>query len=253
MTPRLDETLLRSATYEILSLAFLYPDEAAIQTLRDGAEKLSDHSGVAGWDGMSSVLAALATKLERADFEILEREHTEIFGHTISTDCAPYEAEYGQAHVFQKSQAMADLSTFYGAFGLQVSPDLKDRLDHISVEMEFMHFLALKEARGHANGDGDDRVLLCRQAQEGFLTHHLAEWILVFAQRLARKAPTDGVYSTLARLLDTHMAMEFQRFNLDATSPDASHQYEDESPDQEEECGDVLAPSSVGEGEAVAR
>ena len=234
--------------YEMLSLAFLYPDEATVPALWDGTGKLSEHAGVAGWDGMSSVLTALADKLKRANFAMLEREHTEVFGHTISTDCAPYEAEYGQAHVFQKSQAMADLSTFYSAFDLQVSPVLKDRLDHISVEMEFMHFLTLKEAYGCVNGHGEDKTLLCRQAQEAFLAHHLAEWILVFTQRLARKAPTDGIYAALAHLLDTYMMTEFRRFNLNPTPPDASHQYGDESPDQDQECGPVLVP---GEEAAV--
>ena len=248
MTPRLDETLLRSAMYEMLSLAFLYPDEATVPALRDGTAKLSEHAGVAGWDGMSSVLTALADKLKRANFAILEREHTEVFGHTISTDCAPYEAEYGQAHVFQKSQTMADLSTFYSAFDLQVSPDLKDRLDHISVEMELMHFLTLKEAYGRVNGHGEDKTLLCRQAQEAFLAHHLTEWILAFTERLARKAPEGGIYASLAHLLDAYMVMEFQRFSLSPTQPDASHQYEDQSPDQDQECDPVLVP---GEDAAV--
>ena len=39
---------------------------------------------------------------------------------------------------------MGDIAGFYSAFGVQLSQDIHERLDHLSVELEFLHFLATK-------------------------------------------------------------------------------------------------------------
>ena len=177
MTTRQPEPKIQSAVYELLSLAFLYPKEGASKQLLDGARELRSAMTLEDRRPFGGLLDTLCGELQSCDDGGLEDEYIEVFGHTLSTDCSPYESEYGQAHVFQKSHTLADLSTFYQAFGVSINPELKDRLDHISVEMEFMHLLTLKEAYARGNGHGEDKALLCRQAQEKFLANHLGTWI----------------------------------------------------------------------------
>lgn len=211
------EALARSALYELLSLAFLYPQEGVAAQLLDGARRESEIAFGLGWDETRAALDRLSNSLSSVDDDALEAQYVEVFGHAVSADCAPYESEYGQAHVFQKSQTLADLSTFYRAFGVGVNPELKDRLDHVSVEMEFMHLLTLKEAYARLNHQGEDKVLLCRQAQEAFLANHLANWVKAFTNRLMKRTANSEVYASVSLLLGVYMDEEFKRFGLDSS------------------------------------
>lgn len=212
-----EETLARSAVYELLSIAFLYPRKGAAALLSAGAGEAARAASGRGWSDVQAALEAVARDLDGLDDARLAEEYVEVFGHSVSADCPPYEGEYGQAHVFQKSQTLADLGTFYRAFGVGPRPDLKDRLDHVSVEMEFMHLLTLKEAHALLNGHGEQKTALCRQAQEAFLANHLANWITAFTRGLAGKCGGTGVLASVASLLETYMSREFGRYSLDST------------------------------------
>jgi DMSO reductase family type II enzyme chaperone len=201
--------------YEVLSLAFLYPDDGTLERLRNATGALLRDAANADGEGPRASIGRLSGILDAIDREQAENEYVDVFGHTISTDCPPYEAEYGQAHVFQKSQTLAGLNAFYDAFGVAPNPALKERADHISVEMDFMHFLTLKEGYARANGHGADKVDLCRRAQESFLANHLGSWTEAFTQRLAAKSNGSGLYGVLAETLDAFMGSEFNEFELD--------------------------------------
>jgi hypothetical protein len=122
-----------------------------------------------------------------------------------------------------------------------VNPELKDRLDHVSIEMEFMHLLTLKEAYARLYHHGEDKVLLCRQAQEAFLANHLANWVKAFAKRLSRKAANSEVYASVARLLNVYMDGEFKRFGLNSSPLTLSAA--PDSPEDYQECEADASPS----------
>jgi DMSO reductase family type II enzyme chaperone len=215
-----DETLARSALYELLSMAFLYPSEETAAQVADAAQTLTPMASALGWRQVKQALSELSQRAYQTTEEAFLNEYALVFGHVTSTDCPPYEAEYSQAHVFQKSHTMADLNAFYNAFGVTANPEHKDRADHISTEMEFMHFLTLKEAYARQDADGGEKVGLCRKAQETFLTNHLATWIETFTQRLVLRAGDEGVFASLGKLLETHMRHEFETFKLHADPAD---------------------------------
>ena len=73
----------------------------------------------------------------------LQSEHRRVFSNVITLDCPPYETLFGNDHVFAQSHVMGDIAGFYKAFGVELSKDIHERLDHLSVEFEFMHFLCL--------------------------------------------------------------------------------------------------------------
>ncbi len=236
MTNQYREALSRGDVYELLSLAFLYPKTGALTNLVQGAERLRQTASETGNSELKGVLGKLAHQLAIIDDRGFEDEYIQVFGHTISNDCPPYEGEYGQASVFQKSGVLAGLSSFYAAFGVKPNPDLKDRVDHISVEMEFMQLLTAKEAYADLQDHGEDKVLVCREAQAAFLTNHLANWVEAFAHRLSAKAGGDGIYGPLAHLLKFHMERELRLFALD----DPPDQFPSEPEVDDLECG---APS----------
>jgi TorA maturation chaperone TorD len=138
--------------------------------------------------------------------QLLRLEHDRVFGHTISSDCPPYETQYGAGIIFAQTQRMGDITAFYRAFGVQISPGAHERHDHIAAELEFMSILAFREAVAIVDNDRE-HLTDVRDAERKFLMEHLATWALSFAERLGRKGRTatphdGGYYVALAECLD---------------------------------------------------
>ena len=108
-------------------------------------------------------------------------------------------------HLFQQSDVLADLGGFYNAFG--VAPrEGKERLDHISIQLEFLYLVTFKEARAREEGKALEAEI-CRLAQAAFFEDHLGRWAPIFAKRLERKNP-EGIYGAAARLLGNFIEAE---------------------------------------------
>ena len=209
----------RAKVYQFLALAFADPNPATRARVVEGLDvarhALAVLEDADGLEALEAVGWALG-KLREGEFE---EAHIRCFGHTAAGDCPPYEAEYGQAHIFQKSHSLADISGFYKAFGLEPAPNLHERWDHLSVELEFMHFLVTKEAYALAKGHGEERLALVRAAQAMFLEEHLGRWAAAFARRLEGKAG-DGPYAALARLLRAFLTSEFRLHGVEPEPAD---------------------------------
>jgi DMSO reductase family type II enzyme chaperone len=205
----LDGNVARSGFYRLLSAAFLYPDRELWDFLRVGVPAARELVAVLPFENRADLEAPLRTwdrSLQGLSLEDLEAEYVRTFTHLTPLECPPYETQYGHLQVFYQSQQLADIAGFYRAFGLDVSGRVKERLDHISVELEFMGFLAYKEAYARAH-DGDAAGEICRQAQQSFLNHHLGRFGPLFARLLRRKAG-DGYYGAPAELLERFLAAE---------------------------------------------
>jgi len=204
----------RGEVYRFLALGFSDPDSAGVGQLR-AQWPLAETSFVTlGLNGKASdCVARCGVVLGAITIDALRDAHFECFGHAISKDCPPYETEHGQAHIFQKTQTLADISGFYRAFGLELSPDFKDRPDHVAAELEFMEFLCVKEAHGLIEGHDENKITLCRQAQREFLEEHLGRWVFGFARRLREKFPGKP-YGLLAELLGDFLTAELRSVGL---------------------------------------
>jgi DMSO reductase family type II enzyme chaperone len=195
----------RSQAYAFLALAFADPDAETQASLRQMLPATEAALAAVGSSRSRPALAAVGAELDGLQEGELAAAHQRIFGHLISGDCPPCEGEYGHAHIFQKTQCLADNAGFLKAFGLEPAPGLADRLDHISMELEFLHVLAAKEAYALARGHGEERVAIVRDAARRYLRDHLGRWAPAFAARLEAKAE-DGPYAALARLLAAFIA-----------------------------------------------
>ncbi|MGE0653165.1 MAG: molecular chaperone [Alphaproteobacteria bacterium] len=196
----------RAEVYRFLALAFADPTDGSAARLRQQ------------WPITEAALTALGLP-DRVDDAVglsdaaLGQTHLACFGHALSKECPPYEAEYGQAHIFEKTQTLADISGFYKAFGLQLSGAVRDRPDHLAFELEFMEFLCQQQAFGERQGHPPERVVLCRDAQRTFLDAHLGRWAFSFAHHLIRKSPT-GIYAAFARLLEGFLEHELDAMGI---------------------------------------
>lgn len=209
-----DQALLRSAAYNTLSLAFLFPEQDAAPLLAGKLRNLSAAALAFPWPAVAVAADAAAASLQGFSPQDMEDAFLAVFGHTVPVDCPPYEAEYNQSHLFQKSQTLADIAAYYAAFGVSPNAAFKDRQDHLSMETAFMDLLAFKEAYALSQGHGEDAVAACVKGQEGFLKAHLSAWARPFAQRVQRKAGRDNPYLYFAGLLDAFMEVEADVFHL---------------------------------------
>ncbi|MFQ5756614.1 MAG: molecular chaperone [Acidiferrobacterales bacterium] len=231
----------RSNVYQFLTLGFGYPDAALLAQLNEQAHPLEASLIVLQSRKSLDAARVIRSVLRTITIGDLEASYVQCFGHTISKECPPYEAEYGQAHIFQKSQCLADIAGFYKAFGLELAPDLNDRLDHIGVELEFMHFLCLKAAYALDKGHPQEQLALCRDAQAKFLREHLGRWAPGFARKLANKAGST-LYGRMGRLLTAFLTWELRGLGLKpakVAGPDLVAQQPEEGPAGCEAC---LAP-----------
>lgn len=143
-----------------------------------------------------------------ADYGSLETIFRQIFGlTTISQRCPPCEIEYEpNPDITYRSQRLADVAGFYQAFSLQVSSRAGERLDHITVEAEFLYLLLAKEAAAlHAGNQEGAEV--CRDARRKFFQEHVGWWLPGFARVLSRIAPS-RYYRHLASLTAGVSALE---------------------------------------------
>jgi TorA maturation chaperone TorD len=160
--------------------------------------------------------AARTLGLEAGDFVAalrgggdLRAAYDTIFGHVVRGPCPAYEGEYGDPKGHRFAHEIGDVTGFYSAFGLAPSRGHPDRADHVSVECEFMAFLALKEACA-AEAHGVEKADLCRDASRKFLEEHLGRFGRALAARVKRRADTP-FYAATARLLDAAIVSDALR------------------------------------------
>lgn len=206
-----DEALARCAVYVALALGFTPPG-------RDGVE-----SRLASARGARELAAALAAAGVGADGveTLVERPpdlatHRRLFGHTARGSVPPYGTEYGNDTLFQQPQRLADAAGFFSAFGLRLEAAGHERVDHVRCQLEFLAFLARKEA--HALETGDAGMLAeIRRARRLFLRDHLGRFAPALGERLRREDP-QGFYGVLGEVLRRFVEAECRRSGVAAGS-----------------------------------
>ena len=215
---------VRSRIYHLLSQVFLYPNEGSYALFKNGfAEELRNSISylLLNYPKDDGKTEVILNNLESLDKEIvklkdepvseLQRHFVRIFTHTISQECPQYETQFGikAEDVFHKCHEMGDIAGFYRAFGLDVSDSevSRERVDHISVEFEFMYFLACKEAYGLENKDAQDKIAIVTDAQKKFVREHIAMWVPLFTKFLEKKAKT-GFYKETSQLTRAFVEQE---------------------------------------------
>ena len=233
-SPAVERALNRSKLYLLISWSLLYPeDDEFLDYLQSGEfvddgrtaiETLQSMLDGQGGDRAGQKLMSLKKQLDLVEQFItsectgwqlgdLQSEHRRVFSNVITLDCPPYETLFGNDHVFAQSHVMGDISGFYRAFGVELSKDIHERLDHLSVEFEFMHFLTYKESYSRCH-DGAEKTQIVVDAQKKFVRNHIGRWVPLFCRMLSKKADS-GFFRLVAEM--TADWMEFETAYLGVT------------------------------------
>jgi len=226
-SPAVERALSRSKIYLLVSWSLLYPEDDEfldyvqcgefVDDGRAALEALDQALDAIGGERAKLKLVLLRNQLDQIEKIVasecvnwklsdLQAEHRRVFSNVITLDCPPYETLFGNDHVFAQSQVMGDIAGFYRAFGVELSKDIHERLDHLSVEFEFMHFLAYKESYSRCH-DGADKTQIVLDAQKNFVKNHVGRWVPLFCRMLVRKA-SSGFYRHVADLMAEWMDFE---------------------------------------------
>ncbi len=195
--------LCRSILYEAVSLGFGPSPRRVLERLgsEDGAAALAEAATVLdgeGGEGLASRVRAVVACAAAASPESLAAAYERLFGHTVRGPVPPYETEYGEEALFQKPHDISDIAGFLRAFGLALGTHTRERPDHVAYELEFLAFLARKEAHAIETGDGA-MLVVTRSATRSFLKDHLGRFVPSFARRVMLR-DAGGFYGKLAEL-----------------------------------------------------
>jgi TorA maturation chaperone TorD len=217
-----DQALCRSFIYDWLSVALQFPTPETVAELLSERSKTALPS-LARWasggeaTGLAKATEGLVSFFDTETLETFRTAHVRLFGHTARGLVCPYETEFGQGGEFQQPRQLGKVSGFYRAFGLTVRTDDRERPDHVSCELEFMAFLARKEA--YAIEQADTHMLHeTQKAMRLFLRDHLGRFGRGFAYLLC-KEDCQGFWGRLGGVLFEFITQECSRLGVAAGPP----------------------------------
>ena len=164
------------------------------------------------------VLSALGIQLgddffQKHEGELLEDmavEYTRLFlgpGKHIS----PHESVHHQRNDAEQGQlwgqSTVEVKRFIESSGLDYRSEYRGLPDHISVELEFMQQVTLREEQAWREED-KDQALYCLKIEKKFIEEHLIRWIPIFCEKVIREAELP-FYREMAAL--TRNFMEFEK------------------------------------------
>jgi len=211
MDAKPDAAIARSNLYGLLAFGFGHAEADQYAQIAEGTFqqdvvrciiRCMPADGV-GADMMADGLRVVGSSLEEFEAAYLNSFQTNMSRPSASL----YESDYVRNS--NKGHILLELRAFYENFGLAVaenSPELEDKL---TGELEFMHFLAAKEAQSLIEGLTVKPYLL---AQYDFLSRHLAVWIPEFRKDVEKKSVTD-FYRTLAQITDRLVRSDTERLS----------------------------------------
>ena len=182
----------RCACYAALSeLACSPHDIDPRQGLRDkiGAGELLDYS--AGLD-------ELLCEFVELDLDKLKIEYSGLFEVGSNGPPCPIREDLQTG---QRGGTREDLVRFYGYFNYALEEKFAWAPDHLSVELEFMHFLCYREAS--AETDAASYQL----AQADFSERHLVCWVPGLAKAVAKTAP-DSIYCRAIEIIERFLTAD---------------------------------------------
>ncbi|MCP4038274.1 MAG: hypothetical protein GY733_15140, partial [bacterium] len=141
---------------------------------------------------------ALRTTGEEDDLAV---EYTRLFDVGASgPPCPLYGGLYGGARM----KVMEEAVRFYNHFGLHLSDERRELPDHLQLQLEFLHFLAFREAEALQAGEDPGSW---RRAQRDFIARHPGAWLPKLRAKLEANAPPPYV-AEIMRLLGRTLEAE---------------------------------------------
>lgn len=210
---------LRSRAHLLLGALFAYPDAQQCGAIRSGEltgalrqtlETIDPAlAGVADWEALG----------DAGSEDELAVEYTRLFDLGPSGPPCPL---HGGLYDRARMKTMEEAVRFYNHFGLHMAEGgaARELPDHLSTELEFLHFLAFREAEACQCGQDPGPY---RRAQRDFVTRHPGLWVPKLRERLEAHEALP-FFRAAAELLASFLAAEAERLvrEVGAAAPPAT-------------------------------
>lgn len=209
------QTARRSDMYRLLATAFRFPSGELRRAVSAGEVRAALAEAAAG---LPYPLTPPGEDARLADagpgIDTLETEYIRVFdvGAGSGPPCALYSGNWGG----DRLGVMEECLRFYDHFGLGL-PDPRPELpDHLTVALEFLHYLTFRQAEALNSGlSSGDYV----RAQRDFLERQVLSWFPRMRAKLEAESPP-AFYEGLARFaLEFFEAEKAYLADLAATAP----------------------------------
>lgn len=203
--PEAELAAARSRAYAAFTTCFEYPDAERYEIVRSGALAETLRDVLAAVDPLLAEGESWKTLAEAgANEDDLAVEFTRLFDVGASgPPCPLYGGLYGGARM----KTMEEVVRFYNHFGLTLSESPRELPDHITTQLEFLHYLCFREAEAIGQG-GDPSPFRC--AQRDFVIRHPGSWVPKLRARLEDAEPMP-FFAELVRRLERFLACERER------------------------------------------
>jgi putative dimethyl sulfoxide reductase chaperone len=184
-TPQ-DRAGARSALYRLLGHSFNFPTPDFYALVESG-------EFYATVRGILNVLPHLESAQSLEDklcgvtgFEELCAEYVRLFDVGSGGGKPPCTLYGGEYPLRPRLEVMEELVRFYGFFDLALSQQDRELPDHLSVELEFLHYLAFRESDALARSADPSPY---QRAQADFIERHPGQWLPVMRSKLETQTP----------------------------------------------------------------
>lgn len=187
----------RSRAFQVFAEALAYPEGDLEESIREGVVSEALLGSLAELDenlveGADS--DALCTTGEKDDLAV---EYTRLFDVGASgPPCPLYGGLYGGARM----KVMEEAVRFYNHFGLHLSEEPRELPDHLLIELEFLHYLAFREAEALHTGEDPGAW---RRVQRDYITRHPGKWVPKLRAKLDQNDPPPYIAEVIRLLART--------------------------------------------------
>ena len=208
----LNQKVSRMTVFRLLSDCYFLPD----QGLSEKLENLELHMANVCEAAVKWVQNMRKSFKADTDFELLKIDFSKLFVGPYELSAAPYGSVYLEGERKMMGDSTQDVRNRYLEAGLDTAKTFKDAPDHISAELEFMHYLIFKEIETLADADLKTAIGFV-QRQKSFLEDHLMTWVPQFTTSIMENATTD-FYKNLARATHIFIKHVFDHIGVSTSS-----------------------------------
>jgi TorA maturation chaperone TorD len=208
-TDMADTAMARSYIYSLLAMIFrAEPTEALLQKWKTPQ--------------VSEVFSELGITLGKEFYRKSEKTLVEEFAVEYarlflgpSEHISPHESVHNQASGGDWGslwgQETVKIKQFIESAGLEYTPDYTGIPDHISVELEFLQKVSMREATAWTEGDTEG-ALYGLKMEKMFIQDHMLKWVPLFCDKIIAKANLP-FYREMAKI--TKCFLEFDNEKID--------------------------------------
>lgn len=189
----------RSRFYRLLADGFDYPDSDTFEDLTAG--RYRDAVTDTCKDMHCESEPALEGLVASGDYTDFQANYLRLFEVGMGMPPCPL---YSGTYRGGRKAVMEELTRFYSFFGLSIEHGAGELPDHVTTELEFMHFLAFKELTALQRNEDATPY---RRAQADFLERQLLTWLPALEARLHGLEPV-SFYGALVSLANAVVRSE---------------------------------------------